>query len=245
MNKLIKVLLWTIAFISVVFGLIRVALYLRSKLPNGEQKWLLRLETELNAKYLKMHRFNRTSGFASAFDYVKDDPRLRRALIIGDSISIKYTSFVRTLLKGKVNVHRAPDRCDRITYGLKHIDRWLNNEHWDVIHFNFGLHDVNTTDEVYSTGLESLVTVLKQTNATLIWASTTPALPLWMNSSINHLNTLAEEVMTSYNIRINDLGGLINRHPHMPSLFFSANHFTHETYLMLAAAIAREILRVL
>src|SRR5689334_22631584 len=43
-----------------------------------------------------------------AFEPVKDDPKLPRVLLIGDSISINYTLPTRKLLAGKANVHRNP-----------------------------------------------------------------------------------------------------------------------------------------
>ena len=73
---------------------------------------------------------------------IKDDPNLARVLLIGDSISIGYTLAVRELLEGKANVHRPPTNCGPTTRGLEQIDAWLGDKKWDVIHFNFGLHDL-------------------------------------------------------------------------------------------------------
>ena len=39
----------------------------------------------------------------------KKPAKLPRVLLIGDSISIGYTVAVRSLLKGKANVHRIPE----------------------------------------------------------------------------------------------------------------------------------------
>src|SRR5262245_2767243 len=77
-----------------------------------------------------------------AFEKVVDDPKLPRVLLVGDSISIGYTLPVRTLLKGKANVHRVPENGGPTTNGLAKLSAWLGNGKWDVIHFNFGLHDL-------------------------------------------------------------------------------------------------------
>ncbi len=71
------------------------------------------------------------------------------------------------------------------------IDQWLGDDTWDLIHFNWGLHDlkyvddkgrlakppvgkqVSTLDE-YERNLDKLVQRLKQTGAKLIWRPTTP-----------------------------------------------------------------------
>lgn len=125
---------------------------------------------------------------------VVDVPGLPRVLLIGDSISIGYTVPVRTLLKGTANVHRPLTNCGPTTKGLAEIEAWLGSEKWDVIHFNWGLHDLkyvgpngkNLADPkapdsrqqvppaAYEANLRKLVTRLKKTDAKLIWRATTP-----------------------------------------------------------------------
>jgi hypothetical protein len=78
---------------------------------------------------------------------VKDDPKLPRVLLIGDSISIGYTVAVRERLKGKANVHRIPQNGGATEVGLDKMTAWLGKGKWDVIHFNFGLHDAKYTSE--------------------------------------------------------------------------------------------------
>ena len=77
-----------------------------------------------------------------AFAEVEDVAGLSRILLIGDSISIGYTVPVREALKGKVNVHRPKANCGPTSTALKSIDAWLGDGKWDVIHFNWGLHDL-------------------------------------------------------------------------------------------------------
>ena len=76
-----------------------------------------------------------------ALQQIEDDPKLPRVLLVGDSISMGYTLPVRALLTGKANVHRPPTNCSSTASGLKNLDAWLGPGKWDVIHFNFGLHD--------------------------------------------------------------------------------------------------------
>ncbi|HEY8994916.1 MAG TPA: hypothetical protein VIM71_09660, partial [Lacunisphaera sp.] len=73
---------------------------------------------------------------------IQDVPGLPRVLIIGDSVSIGYTLPTRDNLKGKANVHRPHTNCGSTTEGEKSLDAWLEDGHWDVIHFNWGLHDL-------------------------------------------------------------------------------------------------------
>jgi len=76
------------------------------------------------------------------FAPVIDDPSLPRILLIGDSISIGYTPSVRKLLTDKANVHRVPGNARHTGIGLENINKWLGDGKWDVIHFNWGLHDL-------------------------------------------------------------------------------------------------------
>jgi hypothetical protein len=113
---------------------------------------------------------------------IKDQPGLPRVLLIGDSISIGYTLDVRKILKDKANVHRIPQNGGAIDIGLTKMKSWLGDAKWDVIHFNFGLHDakfmsqttLRSTREQYATNLCTLVAQMKATGAKLIFATTTP-----------------------------------------------------------------------
>ncbi len=60
---------------------------------------------------------------------------------------------------------------------MKKLDVWLGDGKWDVIHFNFGIHDRAAKPADYEQRLETIVTRLKATGAKLIWASTTPIPP--------------------------------------------------------------------
>ena len=77
-----------------------------------------------------------------ALQPIDDVAGLPRVLLIGDSISIGYTPHVRELLKGKANVHRIPTNGGPTTNGVANLKSWLGDSKWDVIHFNFGLHDL-------------------------------------------------------------------------------------------------------
>ena len=88
-----------------------------------------------------------------AFAPVTDDPKLPRVLLVGDSISIGYTLPVRKLLEGKANVHRIPENGGPTSNGTAKIDKWIEGK-WDVIHFNWGLHDLKLVDGKHQVSLE-------------------------------------------------------------------------------------------
>lgn len=151
-----------------------------------------------------------------AFAPVQDDPSLPRVLLVGDSISIGYTVATREALAGKANVHRAPTNCGPTSRGLEQLDQWLGKGRWDVIHFNFGLHDLKLIDgkhqvpiDQYEKNLRELVARLKKTDARLIWCSTTPvpetSSPPRSNQDVLKYNAVAKTIMDENRIAIDDL----------------------------------------
>ncbi|MFT3882596.1 MAG: SGNH/GDSL hydrolase family protein [Gemmatales bacterium] len=151
---------------------------------------------------------------------VVDVPGLPRILLIGDSISMGYTLPVRKLYEGTANVHRPPENGGPTTTGLAKIDSWLTvngSNKWDVIHFNWGLHDLKVTKEgdqvspdEYEKNLRLLVKKLKATGAKLIWATTTPVPggklnPPRKNEDVIQYNAIALKIMKEEGIAIDDL----------------------------------------
>ena len=149
----------------------------KATLPPEQQAWERTLEQCLGAFYLPLYKREKVRGSVSAWDYVKDDPKLPRVLLIGDSVSRGYTLAARKALVGKANVHRAPENCGPTANGLKKMEIWLGDGRWDVIHFNFGIHDRRTPPADYKQRLETIIARLQKTGAKLVWASTTPVPP--------------------------------------------------------------------
>jgi acyl-CoA thioesterase-1 len=194
---------------------------------------------------------------------IEDDPALPRVLLIGDSISIGYTLPVRKLLEGKANVHRPLTNCGPTTRGLEQIDAWLGEKPWDVIHFNWGLHDLkylgpegqNLADPQaagsrqqvppadYESNLRKLVQRLKKTGAALIWCSTTPV-PEGAQGRVPgdaaKYNDIAARVMKDEGVAIDDLYAFAK--PRLAQIQLPANvHFTPDGSAALAGEVARAI----
>ena len=200
------------------------------------------------------------------------DTNLPNVLILGDSISIGYTLQVRHLLQGKANVYRPMSRdgkrrinCNGTIVGAKNVDSWLAAEpHWDVIHFNWGLHDLkhvktpgtNTlsnnpkdptqaTLEEYSANLQVIVEKLKATDAKLIFATTTPVVPgtldpLRIPETVVRYNEAAIKVMEANQVSVNDLYAFIL--PHLAEWQLPKNcHFQPQGSDELAKQVAQSI----
>jgi acyl-CoA thioesterase-1 len=190
-----------------------------------------------------------------AFAVVKDDPALPRVLLIGDSISIGYTVPVRELLAGKANVHRIPENGGPTINGLAKLDSWLGSGKWDVIHFNWGLHDIRQDDGKnqqvkigdYEKNLTELVTRLKASGAKLIWCSTTPV-PKGADrrepGDEVQYNAVAKKIMDAGGIMIDDLYAFAL--PLEEKIQRPANvHYTDEGSKVLAEKVAASILEAL
>jgi hypothetical protein len=156
----------------------------------------------------------------------KDLPRI---FIIGDSISLGYTPFVVKSLKGKALVSRPNQNCNGTKLGVEKLDDWLGNEKYDLIHFNFGLHDMKHVDPVtgvgsinpsnprqsdlpiYKRNLEAIVKKLKATGAMIIFATSTPVVGelakdvLREPEELTKYNRAATKIMHRNHIRVNDL----------------------------------------
>lgn len=197
---------------------------------------------------------------------VRED--LPKVLIIGDSISIGYTPGVRELLHDKAQVCRPDVNCGDTRHGLKALGQWLGDTRWDLIHFNWGLHDLcyrhpespipGNRDKVkgtiavpllaYRTNLETLVARLIQTGATLVWAHTTvvpEGEPGRFAGDERQYNAVAAEIMQRHAIAINDLHALTRG---FAAALFAAPadvHYAPEGCALLARQVADTIAQAL
>lgn len=173
-----------------------------------------------------------------AFKYIDPNKKLSNVLIYGDSISIGYTPIVRDELAETANVFRIYKNGQSSDKFISYVEEMKTTMfqpylkegwdfHWDVIHFNVGLHDlkylnngkldkvngiqVNTTEK-YKENLHEICKYLMKEypKAKLIFATTT-AVPdegadgRFAGDSIKY-NQAAREVLENYsNIQINDL----------------------------------------
>lgn len=182
-----------------------------------------------------------------------------------------YTPVVQKLLADEMTVLRPMrgtkmENCSGTTSGVANIDRWLQIDggKWDVIHFNWGLHDLKhmkadgkttsdlatdppqATVEVYEKQLREIVAKFKATGAKLVFATTTPVPEEPMkvyrnNSDVIRYNEAALRVMKDNGIAINDLYTLVK--PRMKELQIQpANvHFVPSGSEVLAAEVVKAI----
>lgn len=192
-----------------------------------------------------------------------------KVLILGDSISLGYTPVLMGMMYKQVDISRPENKnggwinCEGTKRGAQMIDEWLSADDFDVIHFNFGLHDLkhvhpetgrNSNNpkhpqqsdlEQYEKNLRVIVAKLKATNAKLIFATTTPypdkpGGPLRRADQPAKYNKVAVEIMKENNIRVNDLHGLVL--PNMDKMLLPNNvHFRPNANVTMAEQVATEI----
>ncbi|CAN5256928.1 SGNH/GDSL hydrolase family protein [soil metagenome] len=185
-------------------------------------------------------------------DKIDDVPNLPRVLIIGDSISIGYTPPLRKLLKDKANVHHNTGNGGDTARGVANVKTWLGTGKWDVIHVNFGLHDLKFAEDKhqvpvadYEQNLRKIVKELQATGATIIWCSTTPVPdaklnPVRKNDDVIAYNAAAKKIIDEQKIAINDLYSFAL--PVLKDIQRPANvHFTDKGSEKLATKVAEEI----
>jgi lysophospholipase L1-like esterase len=191
----------------------------------------------------------------------EDRPDLPRVLLIGDSISIGYTVTVREILDGTASVHRIPENGRDTEHGLKQLDAWLGEEPWDLIHFNFGLHDIRhvkddrmdvsglriRTAAEYGLNLTRILARLRETGALLVFAATTPvpdgADGRRAGDEIE-CNAIAGDLMASAGVPINDLHAFIT--PRLAEAQTPQNvHFNEAGSRLMGEEVARVIIAAL
>lgn len=184
--------------------------------------------------------------------------KVSNVLIIGDSISIGYTPFVQKALAPGINVEHNPGNGGSTVRGVESIEKWLGEREWNVILFNFGLHDLVHKDSLnkydvngmvavtlddYRKNLELIVASLMETTATLIFITTTEVPENSSGRKVDDpskYNSVALEVMKKNDIKVVDLYTLsLSVHPQNSK---PGNvHYTDKGYELLAEPLIKAI----
>ena len=159
-----------------------------------------------------------------------------RVLFLGDSVHRQMISAAAKELNDSVRIEY-PRGISPSNSGeaLEQIDELLGKGEWDLIYFNFGLGDLLdkdprtkeiramskavggvrvTSPEGYRKNLDAIVERLKQTDAMLVWAHTTPIVNagstgLFEAGSAAEYNQVAEKVMARHDVPVNDMHAFV------------------------------------
>ena len=191
-------------------------------------------------------------------------PTTPRVLLLGDSISMGYHPAVVAGLDGEAVVIRPEENCEGTTKGAVQIEKWLALEggNFDVVHFNFGLHDIKRvgangqgSDDpddpsqadpaTYARQLRHIVDAIRASGATPIFATTTPVpagkvRPHRERTDVDRYNQIARQIMADHEITVNDLNRFAV--PNLDALQRPVNvHFTPEGSQALGEQVTRSI----
>ena len=193
---------------------------------------------------------------------------LPRVLLLGDSISIGYHAAVASALDGEAVVVRPEENCEGTTKGAARINTWLGLEggNFDVIHFNFGLHDLKRVNakgknffdpsdlpqadlKTYERQLCAIVDAILASGATPVFATTTPVPPGEVRphrdpADVARYNEVARRIMREHKIAIDDLNRFAT--PRLSDIQRPVNvHFTPAGSEALGGEVVGSIRRVL
>ncbi len=194
--------------------------------------------------------------------YFNPNPALPDVLIIGDSISMGYTPVVRKLLAAKANIYRIPANGMWTSNILAKTPYWfqvIGKQHFKVIVFNSGLHDITrivngqydasgSTNHIplssYTANLDKLVDLLQPHTDILIWASTT-SVPVGAKGRKAGdeivYNDAASGIMNKRKVPIIDLYAVSLK---AASLHMDPTnvHYTTAGYELLGSEVAKQVL---
>lgn len=149
--------------------------------------------------------------------------KLPRVLLIGDSITGGYGPKVADALKGKASVARlTTSKSIGDPALLAEVALVLGQCHFDVVHFNNGLHGWGYSEEEYQKGFPDLLATIRKhaPQAKLIWATITPMRQAGKldviaenTKRVQARNQIAEAIVAPEGIAVDDLYGLVKDHP--------------------------------
>lgn len=184
----------------------------------------------------------------------------KNVLIIGDSISLGYTPYVKQALAEKADVFHNYGNARSTQRGVDSISVWIDSKKWDIIHFNFGLHDLchrneswkkdkvngkyQVSPDKYAENLETIIKVLKNTKAKLIFATTTMVPseePGRKTEDVEVYNDIALKIMKKHGIKVNDLyRQSLTIHPEFGKGINNV-HYTDKGYEKLSGFVAETV----
>ena len=181
---------------------------------------------------------------------------MKTVTLIGDSIRMGYEETVRSQLAGLADVWAPEDNGGTSENVLAHLDDWAIARPADVIHLNCGLHDIKTEFDqdtagvpldAYAKNVRRILTRLRdETDATVVWASSTPVNEAWHNvnkpfarfeADVDAYNAAATAIARELGMVVDDLFAVAMSAGRDELLTEDGVHFKPEGSVLLGAAV--------
>jgi lysophospholipase L1-like esterase len=196
----------------------------------------------------------------TAFESMDNSSRGRSGvtdlILIGDSIRMGYQATVREQL-ADADIWSPEANGGDSANVLTHLDEWVLSRPTKVVHLNCGLHDIKKPFDTgqaqvslddYGANLTQIFDRIRETGATLVWATTTP-----VDQALHHRNKgfdrfaadvdayngVAADLATARGMAINDLHAVIEHAGPGDLLTDDGVHFTEEGSRLLGEAVVR------
>jgi len=202
------------------------------------------------SKEVKSLPVKQKGGWCRITSYDEKGTKLPRVLLIGDSITSRYTGAAREALKDKAYVtvlstslavgdpallNGVKTACSQYTYA--------------AVHFNIGLHGGDGA-KAYREGFPDLIGTIRTNapGAKLIWATTTPCRGEGgMAKRVREYNKIAAEFVEKEGLLVDDLYGLVMKNADNPKVLWDGGglHFTKEGTVLQGKQVAESILATL
>lgn len=191
--------------------------------------------------------------------------KMKRVLLLGDSIRMGYQGYVKEILKEECEViFNKEDNGRFIQYTYWQLNQMYRQyKHFDIVHFNTGYWDMNieppcleplNTIPEYLYGLNKIIKYVKQSNAVPVFATTVPIYSVgssmdntgteasitYKNEWVQDYNKAAKELMQKKKVTVNDLYSEMLLGPK----YFKCEdmlHLSNEGYMKCAESIANAI----
>lgn len=180
-------------------------------------------------------------------------------VLIGDSIRMGYEATVRAQLPN-LDIWSPEQNGGDSSRIRENLNAWAKAHSPQIIHINCGLHDLKKDFETgtaqipletYRDNVAHILTHLQnETEATLIWALTTPVNEKWhherkgfdrFEADVLSYNQVAQEICASLKILVNDLYTVINTAGRDTLIKPDGVHFNETGCDLLGKAVAKTI----
>ena len=175
---------------------------------------------------------------------------LPRVLLVGDSICNGYQRTVGACLAGLMNVsYWASSYCVTSPEYMKLLAFYLDEVKYDVVHFNNGLHSLDTPVDAYAKGVASALKLIheKQPQARIIWASSTPLADAALTEKVRARNAAALIAAKVVGCETDDLFALLDpleRKENWSDTFHHKVHVRELTALQVSRSVCPAFAKV-